>query len=129
MKKFALTLSVMATLLASASEAQAQTMTRQKDGTYVVNTTEICSSRGFRGKTPIRVYIKKDKIEKIEIVSTKDNPQYYTKAMRGLQKSYVGKKVNKAKNMKVDAVTGATYSSRALIDNVKAAVAYYKKNK
>lgn len=119
----------LAALLLVSASAEAQTMKKQADGTYVVNTSEICSAKGYRGKTPLKVYIKKGKITKTEMVSSKDNPQYYHKAKRGIDKQVVGKKATKVVTMKVDAVTGATYSSKALAANVKAAAAYYKKNR
>jgi electron transport complex protein RnfG len=37
--------------------------------------------------------------------------------------------VKKAARMNVDAVTGATFSSRALVKNVQAGLEYYQKQK
>ena len=39
---------------------------------------------------------------------------------------FSGKSVSKAGNMKVDGVSGATYSSKALIENVQTGLKYYK---
>ena len=41
----------------------------------------------------------------------------------------IGKKAKDARNMQVDAVSGATYSSKAVIKNVHLALDYYQKNK
>ena len=46
-----------------------------------------------------------------------------------LLKKFIGKTVNEASTMKVDGVSGATYSSKALIENVKGGLKYYKENK
>ena len=46
-----------------------------------------------------------------------------------LSEKWNNMKVNDAKNLKVDAVTGATYSSEAVIKNVKAGLDYYMSHK
>ncbi len=38
-------------------------------------------------------------------------------------------KIKDVETNNVDAVTGATFTSKAVIDNVKAAVKYFKENK
>jgi len=43
--------------------------------------------------------------------------------------SWNGMTVNKAIKAKVDGVTGATYSSDALIENVQKGLKYYKEHK
>jgi electron transport complex protein RnfG len=111
-------------LLASAMPAS-QIMT--KDGkTTVVNTTELTKSvRGFHGPTPVMIYITKNKITKIEPLKNQESPKYFNQA-KTLLKKYEGKSVNKALKANVDGVTGATYSSKALIKNVQAGLTYYK---
>ena len=47
----------------------------------------------------------------------------------GLIAKYVGMKIKDVETNNVDAVTGATFTSKAVIDNVKAAVKYFKENK
>lgn len=44
-------------------------------------------------------------------------------------KQYEGKSVKKALSTKVDAVSGATYSSKALIKNVEQGLKYYNQHK
>lgn len=46
-----------AMLLTLASYAD-DVMTKQADGTYVVNTTTLCQTRGYQSTTPVEVYIK-----------------------------------------------------------------------
>ena len=45
------------------------------------------------------------------------------------RKKFVGRSVDEAEQMKVDGVSGATYSSKALIQNVKGGLKYYRENK
>ena len=127
MKKILLT----ALLLAAFSFADAQdVMKKEKDGTYVVNTTTLAKDvEGYNGTTPVEVYIKKGKIVKVEALKTQDGPKYVAKVKKGMLPKYEGMNVKKGTVADVDAVTGATFTSEAIKENVKRAVAYYKKNK
>lgn len=115
------------TLFASAA-VNSEPITRSSD-TTVVNTTEISKTvRGFKGATPVEIYIKKNKIVKVEALPNRETPQYFAKA-KVLLKQFEGKTVKKAAQMEVDGVSGATYSSRALIKNVQQGLNYYKSKK
>ena len=105
------------------------TMTKE-DGVYVINTTEIGKDiEGYQATTPSKVYIKKDKVEKIEFLKSQETPKYYAKVKKALLNTWDGKKVKDAKTLKVDAVTGATFSSDAVIENVRLALDYYQNHK
>ena len=111
-----------------ASAVNSEPITRSSD-TTVVNTTEISKTvRGFKGATPVEIYIKKNKIVKVEALPNRETPQYFAKA-KVLLKQFEGKTVKKAAQMEVDGVSGATYSSRALIKNVQQGLNYYKSKK
>ena len=90
----------------------------------VVNTTH---TRGFKGPTPVKIYISKNKIVKIEPLPNRETPQYFNKVKK-LLKKYEGKRVTKAQAMKVDAVSGATFSSKALINNIQSGLNYYNEH-
>ena len=127
MKKILLT----ALLLAAFSFADAQdVMKKEKDGTYVVNTTTLAKDvEGYNGTTPVEVYIKKNKIAKVVPLKSQEGPKYVAKVKKGMLPKYEGINVKKGTVADVDAVTGATFTSEAIKENVKRAVAYYKKNK
>ncbi len=127
MKKILLT----ALLLAAFSFADAQdVMKKEKDGTYVVNTTTLAKDvEGYNGTTPVEVYIKKNKIVKVVPLKSQEGPKYVAKVKKGMLPKYEGMNVKKGTIADVDAVTGATFTSEAIKENVKRAVAYYKKNK
>lgn len=114
----------------SARSAKDDVMTRQSDGTYVVNTTTLCASvEGYRGATPLKVYIKGGKVVKVEALRNQETPKYFVRVKQEMLDKWNGKKVQKAEKMAVDAVTGATFSSEAVKQNVRAALRYYLKNK
>ena len=127
MKKILLT----ALLLAAFSFADAQdVMKKEKDGTYVVNTTTLAKDvEGYNGTTPVEVYIKKNKIVKVVPLKSQEGPKYVAKVKKGMLPKYEGMNVKKGTVADVDAMTGATFTSEAIKENVKRAVAYYKKNK
>lgn len=105
-----------------------QTMTKE-NGMTVINTTNIGKDiQGFMGPTPVKIYIQKNKVVKVEALKNEDTPKYFLKVKKALLDKWNGMKVKDAKNMKVDAVTGATYSSKSVIENVKLGLDYYSKH-
>lgn len=119
---------LMAVVLMGAAKAKKAMV--KENGTYVVNTTEIAKDvLGYQGTTPLKVYIRKNKVEKIEFLQNSETPKYFTAAKKHLQHAWDGKTVKEAKTMKVDGRTGATFSSDAIKENVKRALDYYEKNK
>ena len=101
---------------------------KYKNGIAIVNTSSIVKARGLNSKPPIKIYIKGNKITKIESLPNQETPAVFASAER-LLKKFIGKSVDEASTMKVDGVSGATYSSKALIQNVKGGLNYYKENK
>ena len=105
------------------------TMTKE-NGTYVINTTTIGKDiEGYNGPTPLKVYINKNKVERIEFLKSMESPKYYGQVKKALLEKWSGMTVKDARTLQVDAVTGATYSSEAVIQNVQMALDYYQKNK
>ena len=104
------------------------TMTKE-NGMTVINTTTLGKDvQGFLGATPLKIYIQKNKVVKIEAMKNQETPKYFLKVKKHLLEKWNGMKVKDAKNMKVDAVTGATYSSKAVIENVQLGLDYYSKH-
>ena len=104
------------------------TMTKE-NGMTVINTTTLGKDvQGFLGATPLKIYIQKNKVVKIEAMKNQETPKYFQKVKKHLLDKWNGVKVKDAKKMKVDAVTGATYSSKAVIENVQLGLDYYSKH-
>ena len=118
-------------MLIGAMSAQADdVMKKEKDGTYVVNTTTLAQDvEGYNGPTPVEVYIKKNKIVKVVPLKTMDGAKYVAKVKKGMLPKYEGAKVKKGAVPEVDGVTGATFTSDAMKENVRRAVDYYFKHK
>jgi len=119
---------VMAVALMS-SNPQDKVMVKE-NGFYVVNTTTLGKDvMGYEGPTPLKVYIKKNKVDHIEFLENQETPKYWKAAVKHFQEKWNGKTVDEAKTMEVDGRTGATFSSDAIKKNVKLALEYYEKNK
>lgn len=124
-----LALFVMALALTSATPQKDEVMTKE-DGMYVVNTTTLGKDvTGYVSTTPLKVYIKKNKVVKVEALKNQETPKYMAKVKKQLMNKWDNMKVTDAQKQKVDAVTGATFTSDAVIQNVQLALEYYKKHK
>ena len=116
------------TSLVFATTATDNVMYKQADGTYVINTTSLTPKvKGFKGATPVKVYIKGNKVVKVEALKNQETPKYFNLVAQKMLPKYTGTKITKTAN--IDGVTGATYSSKAIKANVEAAIKYYKANK
>ena len=105
-------------------------MRKEKDGTYVVNTTTLAADvEGYNGPTPVEVYIRKNKIVKVVPLKSQEGPKYVAKVKKDMLPKYEQMNVKKGTVQDVDAVTGATFTSLAVQENIRRAVAYYKKHK
>ena len=84
------TIAVLTTGVAFAAVQQDKVMYKQADGTYVVNTTSLCSNvKGFKGATPVEVYIKNNKVIKVEALPNREGPKFYDKVKQGLFPKFV----------------------------------------
>lgn len=109
---------------------QDHTVMTQEKGVYVVNTTTLAADvEGYVGATPLKIYIKKNKVLRIEALKNQETPKYFLKVKKHLLPQWDGMTVKKALKADVDGVTGATYSSDAVKENVKRGLQYYQKNK
>ena len=121
---------LMLALGAGAVVTQQSAMTKQSDGTYIVNTTTLCQNvKGYRGTTPLKIYIKNDKVEKIEALKNQETPKYFARVKEQMLNMWNGKTVKKATKLKVNGVTGATMSSDAVKKNVTKGLEYYQAHK
>ena len=130
MKKIALICAAVAAVVLLSSAKKKENVMVKENGTYIIDTTELGKQvDGYVGPTPLKVYIRKNKIEKIEFLSNQETPKYWNACKKHMQNKWDGMKVSEAKTAEVDGRTGATFSSDAVKKNVKLALEYYEKNK
>ena len=83
------TLMVIATMgtTAIAGKTQSSVMTKKADGTYVVNTTTLASDvKGYRSTTPLNIYIKNGKVEKVEALKNQETPKYFVQVKNNVKR-------------------------------------------
>lgn len=97
------------------------------DGVVIINTTSLSEDiTGYAGITPLEISIKEGKIVAITALDNDETPGFFNRAMSGLQPSWVGLTVDEALSVNPDAVSGATFSSESIIENVKRGLQYAK---
>ena len=101
------------------SKQQAQTSTVKKDtGNANLNDGVYTGSgQGFNGPIRVRVTVSGGNITNVEILSHSDDAPYFNRA-----EAVIGRLLGKP-GKSVDTVSGATYSSRGIIDAVRNALA------
>lgn len=101
----------------------------KENGSTIVNTTTIAQDvEGYNGPVPLKIYIKKNKIEKVELLKNQETPKYLVKVKNALLNAWDGLTIKEAKAKKVDGVTGATFTSDAIKENIQKGLDYYQKN-
>ncbi len=92
----------------------------------IINTTDIGRDiSGYGGPVPLEIYVTQGKIDSVVALGNSESPKFFGRLeTSGLTRAWNGKTLKEAETMEVDAVTGATYSSNAFIDNVRAGAAF-----
>lgn len=98
------------------------------DGTVVINTSSIGRDiHGYGGIVPLEISIKDDRIVDIRALKNSETPDFFARASE-LFTQWKGKSLSEATEMNVDGVSGATFSSKAIIGNMKAGLQYASKS-
>lgn len=100
------------------------------DGGTVIHTQSMSGMiSGYAGPVPLDIYIDSDgRINDVKALPNVETPSFFQRAS-ALLKSWNGKTPEEGMKIDVDAVSGATYSSNAIINNVKAGLAAYQGTK
>ncbi len=102
------------------------TLTTLSDGSYVVNTTELGKNIiGYGGPVPLTLTITNDTLRSITALENNETPDFFVE-VKPLLKIWEGRSLAEAETLQVDVVSGATYSSHAVIDNVRKGVHFLR---
>ncbi len=94
------------------------------DGTQVINTSKLAADiRGYAGKVPLEISVKGDTIVDVKALDNAETGSFFEMAAVLLEE-WKGKTLDEARAMQVDAVSGATYSSRAIMGNMEHGLSY-----
>ena len=115
--------------LREAHEAKAlknDTLEVTPDGAFVVSTKPLAKDvQGYGGPVPLKIHIKDGRVAAVEAEPNAESPDFFNRA-KELLNHWQGKEVDEALAEEVDAVSGATFSSRAIIANMQRGLAYAK---
>ena len=96
------------------------------DGAFVVNTKPLAKDvQGYGGPVPLKIHIKDGRVAAVEAEPNAESPDFFNRA-KELLNHWQGRSVDEALAEEVDAVSGATFSSRAIIANMQRGLAYAK---
>lgn len=106
-------------------EEKVETLTPTPTG-YVVNTTDIGKDiMGYRSTTPVEITVEDGVITKITPLPNQETPEFFGAVRNSdLFESLDGKTLEEAAGAHIDGVSGATFTSNAVIANIKTGVAY-----
>jgi electron transport complex protein RnfG len=121
MKQISFTvISVLIALLSAFFAFTINAKTKKVSTPQVIMTGEIAKKVvGYNGATPVSISIKDGRIASITALDNQETPAYFKKAKEKVFNQFVGKTVEEALKLDADVATGATYSSEALIKNIK----------
>ena len=117
--------------LREAHEAKAlknDTLEVTPDGAFVVNTKPLAKDvQGYGGPVPLKIHIKDGRVAAVEAEPNAESPDFFNRA-KELLNHWQNKSVDEALAEEVDAVSGATFSSKAIIANMQRGLAYAKQH-
>ena len=117
--------------LREAHEAKAlknDTLEVTPDGALVVNTKPLAKDvQGYGGPVPLKIHIKDGRVAAVEAEPNAESPDFFNRA-KTLLNHWQNKSVDEAMSEEVDAVSGATFSSKAIIANMQRGLAYAKQH-
>ena len=116
MKRVVILLAVAAVCLGACSANK-----KPKPQSFVVNTEELGKEvMGYAGTTPLEIHVKDGRIEKIVALPNAETPGFFQRVLDSpLFSSLTGKTIEEASEVQLDAVSGATWSSKAVIENIR----------
>lgn len=124
MKKVILLATIFAVLLGASLVSASSCGSRRAQGpdTLKINTTDLCKDIvGFNGPVPVEISVFQGVVTDIKMLPNQETPRFLKMVeASGLAQKLVGKTLDEAKDVELDAVTGATYTSNALIKNIRA---------
>lgn len=107
-----------------------QPVLSRRGDTAVINTAQLAPDvRGYGGATPLEVKLLEGRIVAVSPLPNAESPEWFGRLEKaGFWHSWDGLTPAEAAALEVDAVSGATYSSRAVRQNVAAAAQYAANN-
>lgn len=92
---------------------------------FVIDTREIAADiKGYGGNTPLRITVSNGKVDKIDAQKNAETPEFFSQVEDKLLQQYIGMTPEEVLQSQIDAVSGATLSSRAVMETMERGMAY-----
>ena len=92
---------------------------------FVINTRRIASDiKGYGGNTPLIITVYNGKIYRIDAQKNAETPEFFSQVENQLLQKYIGMTPEEVLQLQLDAVSGATLSSRAVMETMERGMAY-----
>lgn len=94
---------------------------KAKPQSFVINTETLGKEvMGYAGTTPLEIHVKDGRIEKIVALPNSETPGFFQRVLDSpIFSSLTGKTIEEASEVQLDAMSGATWSSKAVIENIR----------
>ena len=110
----------------SNEEKSVEFKSEDDNGNIVLNSKAVVKGvYGYGGELPLKIFIADKKITKVELEPNSETPSFLNRVLKtGLLEKWNGLTLKEAVALELDGVSGATYSSIAIIKNVQQSAAF-----
>ncbi|MCC8057793.1 4Fe-4S binding protein [Cloacibacillus sp.] len=107
------------------NEGETRTEWTATDGSRLISTEELAKDvLGFGGNVPLHIYMREGRVVRVEALDNYETPPFFAQVARDILPAWNGLTADEALKKEVAAVSGATISSRAVIENFRRGMEY-----
>ncbi|MDD7649663.1 4Fe-4S binding protein [Cloacibacillus porcorum] len=107
------------------NSGETQTEWTAADGSRLISTEELAKDvLGFGGSVPLHIYMREGHVVRVEALDNYETPPFFAQVARDILPAWNGLTADEALKKEVAAVSGATISSRAVIENFRRGMEY-----
>lgn len=107
------------------NSGETQTEWTAADGSRLISTEGLAKDvLGFGGSVPLHIYMREGRVIRVEALDNYETPPFFAQVARDILPVWNGLTADEALKKEVAAVSGATISSRAVIENFRRGMEY-----
>ncbi len=107
------------------NSGETQTEWTAADGSRLISTEGLAKDvLGFGGSVPLHIYMREGHVVRVEALDNYETPPFFAQVVKDILPAWNGLTADEALKKEVAAVSGATISSRAVIENFRRGMEY-----
>ncbi|MCD8392873.1 MAG: 4Fe-4S binding protein [Cloacibacillus porcorum] len=107
------------------NSGETQTEWTAADGSRLISTEGLAKDvLGFGGSVPLHIYMREGRVVRVEALDNYETPPFFAQVVKDILPAWNGLTADEALKKEVAAVSGATISSRAVIENFRQGMEY-----